>query len=131
MGNDAMNRLILQAAGRAPRRDTRTEFARRYSDLCEDYAQAVNSGDEIAIEMANQRIDELVAEARAARAAAQPEAPPPVSFDGGVRGRRPGPAPPAGARVESAAQLFRRALARSLAEREERGDDPTIVVRNR
>ena len=73
------------------------------------------------MEVADTAIERLLSEARQAREAAEETpAAPAVSFDGGVRGRRP-VAPAAGGLLdETAGSLFARAMQLSIAERSER-----------
>jgi len=69
--------------------------AERFHRLVADHEQAVRRGDDVAAAIADDQLDRLFAEARAAREA-EPDvsnvghpAPEPISFDGGARGRRP------------------------------------------
>lgn len=94
-----------------------------------DAELAIKHGDAVGREMAEARIDRLFDEARAAREPTQEAATePPVRLDGGVRGRR-GVAPPPRLAVESAGQLFARAMRQSVEERAASGGDPYALYR--
>lgn len=89
--------------------------------------EATRSGDDTLLAIAEDQINQLLDEARAGRASAEPEQPLP-SFDGGVQrgvGRRPG-----GVRIESAGELMRRAMTQSRVERAGRNADGRKVVAN-
>ena len=104
----------------------------RFTIAMSAYERATKQGDHVAAQQADEKIEALLAEARAERASqppAEPETPAPVSFDGGVRGRRP-VAPPGGGYIdtETGADLIRRGLFRRDTEHRERPRPQTIVV---
>ena len=101
--------------------------AKRFARYHAEFEAALKHGDELAAAVADTQIDKVLAESRAARAqavsnvghsGAEPTAP--VSFDGGVRGRRPVAPTPGLRRPESSRELFARAMRASQAERAER-----------
>lgn len=141
-----MNRMIVESARRGERLTAgalqrlfgsppEESPKERLNRLLATSEAARQSGDEVALAVAESAIDELVDEARSARAE-QPrdetgqfvgaEAP---GFDGGFRGRRP-VAGPGGAMVETASSLFARALMTSRQERAERGADEHTIIAN-
>jgi hypothetical protein len=137
--NAAMNRMIVAGARRgerampralaglacSPPLDTDTPLTERLTRLLDEREAAMQAGDADALAFVEHKLERWD-EARAAQKAE--EQPPPASFDGGVRQRRPAPTP--GFQQESAASLFVRAMQTSKQERAERDADPghTIIA---
>jgi len=123
-----MNRLILQGATKGERR-LRATPQTNADELHKALAALQGATGDIARKLAEQRLDRLVADARAARTPAEQSS----DFDwgSGIRNRpnvhdathrlRP---------AESANALMRRALAASQIERRERGAEQNMIVRN-
>jgi hypothetical protein len=128
-----MNALFVQAANRGKQAgavarpvDTDTPLAERLTRLLDEREAALQASDPDALAFVEHKLERWD-EARAAQKAA--DQPPPASFDGGVRQRRPPPTP--GLHQETAASLFVRAMRTSQQERAERGtDEQTIIARN-
>jgi hypothetical protein len=97
--NADMNRMILGHARRGEgvvehlgEVDTQ-ERRSALNDALSAAERAIKHGDEVGREMAEARIDSVLAEARAAGQTASQEEAPQVSFDGGVRRALPSPPP--------------------------------------
>jgi hypothetical protein len=131
MANAEMNRLIRESRPRQPGLGLidrlrgvgalGSDRQERLNAQMAAYEDAVRHGDHIAARMADEKIESLLSEARAAR---QPEKQQEAvtSFDGGARGRRPIAPAGGGDRSETPAALLRRAMeasrtARSSADR--------------
>lgn len=159
-----MNDFIRRAAGRGDRPGV-LERLRGTSPLGADrqerlnvqmaaYETAARRRDHVAAEIADERIERLLDEARAERVAAAAAAretaeakaaeqrraealsEPPVRGSQSPSGLRRQAAafstrPTPGARAETAGQLFNRAMAQSRFERAERGDDERLIRINR
>lgn len=109
--------VLDRLRGATPLADDRQE---RLNVQLSAYEDATRRGDHIAAQMADEKIEALLSEARAARQETQRQTNPPApSFDGGFRGRR-GIAPPANVTpLETSSQLLSRALRQRVAERAE------------
>jgi hypothetical protein len=136
-------RLTMGALARLAGGQPQEESSRaRLSRLLAASADARQAGDEIAVAVAENAIDKLIADTRAARAE-QPRddqgrfvgadqhadhSGEPLDFDGGVRGRQPRPSP--GMVAPSSTQLMAAAFAASRQERLEREQEQTIISAN-
>jgi len=137
--NAPMNDFIRQAAGRgersglidrlrgtAPLGDDRQE---RLNVQMAAYEDAIRREDHIAAQIADEKIDAVLSEARAERQQTErPAEEPHTSFDGGVRGRRVFAQAAGGSRGESAGQLMLRAMTQSRIERADRVADGRLVL---
>jgi hypothetical protein len=119
--------LIDRLQGTPPLEHDRRE---RLTAAMAEHEGGQRQGDHIAAQLADEKIEAVLAEARqAADAATQGQEPPAGSgFDGGVHNRR-SVAPPTSYVEESPAQLFLRAISASRAERAERADDEWRAAR--
>ncbi len=133
-----MNRLILAAAQKGERSGTPltpTPMAEAMTDALNKLDRAQASGDPTEMAYHESVVDQLVADARAARS--DPSRDPatsqfvPISFDGGVQsGRRLNAASVVPrTRQESANQLLMRAMGRSREQQQERTQEHTIHMR--
>jgi hypothetical protein len=127
-----MNRMIVAAARRGwptggvarLSGDTSAPLAAAFSNL----EAAERSGDADAVAFAEHVLDTRLEAARAGRQSVEPE-PPPVSFDGGFRGRRSPPAS-GGWADETPTQLMARALREHHSDRVARGADQRVIAVN-
>jgi hypothetical protein len=134
--NASMNQLIVRAARRGAgvmdRLPARLDEQRasEFHEALSAAERAIKAGDATGRDIAEARLDRILDDARAARQEAAGQPTPELAgpgFDGGVRGRRR-ERPTPGIYVESAGQLFQRAMKQSLVERAERGDDERVIV---
>jgi hypothetical protein len=125
MANDAMNSFILShrrnGAGLMDRLRGTPQLGDdrgdRLNAALAEHEAAQRQHDHIAAQIADEKIEAVLAEARQAADAAEGQAPPAGSgFDGGVRDRRT-IAPSPHILQPTAGQLFRQAIAASHAER--------------
>jgi hypothetical protein len=134
-----MNQMIVRAVrgdgGRTPGGVARLAGGSRSAALRERLSSALNdlesarrAGDEEAVGFCEFRVDQAVEEARATRAPAEPEAPPPI-FDGGVR-RGPRPIVRPGMREDSAMELLARSFAQHSVEKRERNSYKETIITN-
>ena len=114
--NERREGIAARLTGRPTVDTSRQASAGTLGALVAERERALQADDEQAVTHAEDKIDRLLGEARAGRAPAELEQPPP-SFDGGVRGRLPRPTP--GMVAESASQLLARSLLAYSQERRE------------
>jgi hypothetical protein len=122
-----MNDFILQSAGRGGLIDRLNgtpqlgqDRLRRLNAALAEHEAAQRQGNHVAAEIADEKIEAVLTEARQAAGGQEPA--PPVSFDGGYRGRQ-SVAPARHAAQPTASQLWRQAIAASHAERVAREAD--------
>ena len=141
-----MNALFVHAANRgkqagalarltgSPPLDTDTPRSEKLNRLLSDLETAKQAEDADALAFVEHRIDRLFEESRAAGKAAEAEQateqPPPASFDGCVRQRRP--FQPGSGSEPTSTQLLLQAIVAGRAERARRDadDGQTIIARN-
>ena len=146
-----MNRMIVASARRGERYGTLARLAgapalesdtppqERLNRLLADREAAMTSGDADALAVTEHRIDRLFEDVRAGRSVGDdpPRAsngrfarPEPLSFDGGVQGRRGPPPPGAYAPQQTAGELFLAAMLQSHLERLSADDDERRIAAN-
>jgi hypothetical protein len=141
--NAAMNRMFVAAARRGERvgpfgrtgepTPSSPVLRERLSAALNDLEAAQRAGDDVMVEVHDSRVDQVVSEARAARAQREQlrdEGGRFAGFDGGVRGSHTRPTP--GLSQPTSTELLAASFAAHRAERAERDDHPgqTIIARN-
>jgi hypothetical protein len=127
-----INEALFEAVGRnkdGTERSTSSAgnpaLRERLSGALNDLEAARRSGDDATIGFAEHRLDTVIHDARQAREQPREEDGRFAGFDGGVRGRKPPPAPHL--QVESSTELMLRAFSASRSERSGNAEDGALT----